>query len=145
MTCEDGQQCGRIMAQTTRDVARNGVLPEGVLRDIGRDLDPQETQEWLDSLEYVIQHSGCERGAYLLERLKQRAFACGVQYPGGLTTPYVNTIPPHREPEYPGDRAIERRIKSLLRWNAMAMVVRANRAVRASGAHFQLCLGRHAV
>lgn len=123
------------MAQTVRDVARNGVLPEGVLRDIGRDLDPQETQEWLDSLEYVIQQAGCERGAYLLERLKQRAFACGVPYPGGLTTPYVNTIPPHREPEYPGDRAIERRIKSLLRWNAMATVVRANRASPGIGGH----------
>lgn len=123
------------MTQTANDEARRGMLPEGTLHGIGRDTDPQETQEWLDSLEYVIESSGCARGAYLLERLKQRAFACGVPYPGGLTTPYVNTISAEREPEYPGDRAIERRIKSILRWNAMAMVVRANRMSPGIGGH----------
>ncbi len=89
------------MTQTANDEARRGVLPEGTLHGIDRDADPQETQEWLDTLEYVIESAGCERGAYLLERLKQRAFACGVPYPGGLTTPYVNTISVEREPEYP--------------------------------------------
>ncbi|MEN6494119.1 MAG: pyruvate dehydrogenase (acetyl-transferring), homodimeric type [Thermoguttaceae bacterium] len=123
------------MTQTAKDVARNGTLPDGVLRDLGRDMDPQETREWLEALDYVVQTSGCERGAYLLERLKQRAFACGVSYPGGMTTPYVNTIPADREPKYPGDRAIERRVKSILRWNAMAMVVRANRASPGIGGH----------
>jgi pyruvate dehydrogenase E1 component len=113
----------------------SGTLPEGTLRDLGRDGDPQETREWLDSLEYVVRTSGGQRAAYLLERLKQRAFACGVPYVGGQTTPYINTIPPDQEPPYPGDRAIERKIKSMLRWNAMAMVVRANRASPGIGGH----------
>ncbi len=112
-----------------------GVLPEGVLRQLARDEDPQETREWLDALEYVIRTGGCERAAYLLERLKQRAFHCGVRFVSSATTPYVNTIPPEAQPDYPGDRALERKIKSLIRWNAMAMVVRANRESPGIGGH----------
>ena len=99
------------------------------------DDDPQETAEWLDALDYVIAKGGPERAAYLLTRLKQRAFQRGVRYAGVATTPYVNTIPVDQQPDYPGDREIERRIKSIIRWNAMAMVVRANQQSHGIGGH----------
>ncbi len=121
--------------KTTDKRTPAGVLPEGVLRHLARDTDPQETREWLEALEYVISSGGCERGAFLLEKLKERAFRCGVRFVSSATTPYVNTIPADRQPEYPGDRAVERRIKSLIRWNAMAMVVRANRESSGIGGH----------
>ena len=115
----------------------NGPVPEtvGTLRHLSQDSDPQETAEWLDAMDYVIKTAGGERAAFLLERLRSWAFNRGVQFPYAATTPYVNTISPDREPPYPGDRAIERRIKSLLRWNAMAMVVRANRESPGIGGH----------
>ncbi len=121
--------------QAAKNGAPAGVLPEGVLRHLARDLDPQETREWLESLDYVIQSGGCERAAFLLEKLKHRAFHCGVRFVAAATTPYVNTIRPEQEPGYPGDRALERKIKSLIRWNAMAMVVRANRESPGIGGH----------
>jgi pyruvate dehydrogenase E1 component len=121
--------------QGTQKRAPAGVLPEGVLRHLARDTDPEETREWLEALDYVIQSAGCERGAFLLEQLKQRAFHCGLRFVSSATTPYVNSIPPQRQPEYPGDRALERKIKSLIRWNAMAMVVRANRESSGIGGH----------
>ena len=105
------------------------------VRRLPDDIDPAETQEWLDSLEYVIQEAGPDRAAFLLEKLKRRAFEGGVGFPSGVTTPYVNTIAPGSQPPYPGDRALERRIKSLVRWNAMAMVVRANRESAGIGGH----------
>ena len=108
---------------------------EGVLRHHIQDTDPQETAEWLESLEYVIEREGSDRAAYLLERLKETAFKRGVRLVFSATTPYVNTILPEEEPPYPGDRAIERTIKGLVRWNAMAMVVRANRESPGIGGH----------
>jgi pyruvate dehydrogenase E1 component len=99
------------------------------------DNDPEETNEWLDALESVIARGGSAWVAYLLTRLQQRAFNRGVRYAGVATTPYVNTISAHEEPEYPGDRQIERRIKSIIRWNAMAMVVRANKQSPGIGGH----------
>jgi len=113
----------------------DGSMPEGALPSLARDIDPQETEEWLEALEYVIQREGPERAVYLLERLKEKAFRRGVPWVSAATTPYINTIPPEAEPEYPGDRAIERRIKSLIRWNALAMVVRANRVSSGIGGH----------
>lgn len=113
----------------------NGQLPEGAIPQLAKDIDPEETQEWLDALEYVIRKHGGERAVYLLERLKEKAFRSGVPWVSAATTPYINTIPPEQEPEYPGDRAIERRIKSIIRWNAMAMVVRANRVSSGIGGH----------
>jgi pyruvate dehydrogenase E1 component len=113
----------------------NGVLPEGVLQHLAEDVDPVETEEWLDALCYVIQSSGPNRAAFLLDRLKRQAFSQGVRFPAGVTTPYVNTIPVDQQPPFPGDRALERKIKSLIRWNAMAMVVRANRESAGIGGH----------
>jgi pyruvate dehydrogenase E1 component len=95
----------------------------------------QETREWLESLDYVYASDGPERVQELLQRLQDRATSYGVrvQFPGD--TPYLNTIPVSQQPRYPGDRAIERRIKSYIRWNAMAMVVRANREDPGIGGH----------
>ena len=97
--------------------------------------DRQETREWLESLDYVYQSDGPMRVAELLQRLQDRATSYGVRvhFPGD--TPYINTIPLSQQPRYPGDRAIERRIKSYIRWNAMAMVVRANREDPGIGGH----------
>ncbi len=99
------------------------------------DLDPQETAEWLEALEQIVDESGPGRAAYLLETLLKHAAAAGVSVPSKITTPYLNTIPAHEETPYPGDRALERRIKSIIRWNAAAMVVRANKYDPNIGGH----------
>ena len=85
-----------------------------------------ETREWLEALDYVFAEQGPDRARQLLQDLIDHARVTGVEVPFTANTPYVNTIPPHAEPEFPGDRAMERRIKSIVRWNAMAMVVKAN-------------------
>ena len=90
------------------------------------DLNPQETTEWIESLDQVIDEAGPDRATFLLEHLAERARANGVDLSVQLNTPYINTIRTEDEVPYPGDRAMERRIKSLIRWNAMAMVVRQN-------------------
>jgi pyruvate dehydrogenase E1 component len=94
-----------------------------------------ENREWLESLDYVYESEGAERVQDLLQRLRDRAHSYGVRvdFPGG--TPYINTIPASQQLPYPGDRTIERRIKSFARWNAMAMVVRANRKSSGIGGH----------
>lgn len=99
------------------------------------DSDPQETREWLDSLEYVLQQHGVERSTYLLERLRDRLGERGAPVSEPFNTPYVNTIPASRQPLYPGNLEIERRIRSMIRWNAMAMVVKANKQHPGIGGH----------
>jgi pyruvate dehydrogenase E1 component len=100
-----------------------------------QDTDAQETQEWLDALDAVIEVEGIERVHYLLERLIDQARRSGANLPYSANTAYVNTIPPHLEDRFPGERALERRIRSYIRWNAMAMVVRANRTSSGLGGH----------
>ena len=99
------------------------------------DADPSETAEWLDSLGYVLESKGRERTAFLLSALRRKAALEGVEFPVQATTPYVNTIRRDRQQPYPGNRELERRIKSIIRWNAMAMVVRANREADGIGGH----------
>jgi pyruvate dehydrogenase E1 component len=99
------------------------------------DVDAAETREWLDSFEGVLQTEGTDRARFLLTELKSKADRSGVQIPFSANTPYVNTIPLSRQPRYPGHRDIERRIKSLVRWNAMAMVVKANKEDGTLGGH----------
>jgi pyruvate dehydrogenase E1 component len=99
------------------------------------DLNPQETSEWLEALDQVLDEAGPDRAAYLLDTLLQRASNSGVSVPSKINTPYMNTIPVHEESPYPGDRALERRIKSIIRWNAAAMVVRANKYDANIGGH----------
>jgi pyruvate dehydrogenase E1 component len=99
------------------------------------DLNPVETQEWLEALDQVIEEGGPERARFLLERLATSAALKGVPPVLGVNTPYLNTIPAEEEVPYPGDRDMERRIKSLVRWNAVAMVVRANKYDDGIGGH----------
>ena len=99
------------------------------------DLDPVETQEWLESIDSVLKTHGAERAHYLLERLIDYTRRSGAYLPFKPNTAYVNSIPTGREPEYPGNRALERRIEAYIRWNAMAMVVQANRVSSEYGGH----------
>ncbi len=99
------------------------------------ELEALETREWIESLEYILNNSGPERVKKLLRELELYAFEVGVRLPFSANTPYINTIPPEEQDPYPGNREIERRIKSIIRWNAMAMVVRANRAFGGLGGH----------
>lgn len=94
-----------------------------------------ETREWLESLDYVYKHGGAERVAEILQLLQIRAQQSGVEIPFSANTPYINTIAKQKQPPFPGDREIERRIKSLIRWNAMAMVVKANKIKDGIGGH----------
>ncbi len=99
------------------------------------DIDPQETQEWLDALEAVLENEGTERAHFLLERLIDKARRSGAYLPFSANTAYVNTIPVTKQARFPGDRSMERRIRSFIRWNAMAMVVQANRLSSELGGH----------
>jgi pyruvate dehydrogenase E1 component len=99
------------------------------------DPDSLETQEWLDALDGVLEHEGHERAHYLLERLIDNARRAGVYLPYTAQTPYLNTIPPQLEERSPGDHAIEERIRSYCRWNAMVMVARANKGEGDLGGH----------
>ena len=94
-----------------------------------------ESQEWLDSLDYVIDVGGVERAAKLIKKLQIHAQKRGVRLRFTANTPYINTIPVEKQPPYPGDPQIEWNIRSLIRWNAMAMVVRANRLEEGIGGH----------
>src|SRR5579862_6012263 len=102
---------------------------------VNGDSDEAETREWLDSLGGVLQNEGPVRAGYLITQLRHKAFRSGVHIPFSANTPYVNTIPREQQEAFPGSREIERRIKSLVRWNAMAMVVRANKAEPGIGGH----------
>ncbi len=98
-------------------------------------LDDTEIQEWLESLDSVLESSGPEVAMEILERLRTHATVIGVKLPFSANTPYTNTIPAELQPPFPGDQALERRIKSLIRWNALAMVVRANKHENGIGGH----------
>ena len=95
------------------------------------DLDPVETQEWLESIDSLLKTHGAERAHFILERLIDYTRRSGAYLPFKPNTAYVNSIPTGREPEYPGNRALERRLEAYFRWNAMAMVVQANQIGRA--------------
>jgi pyruvate dehydrogenase E1 component len=99
------------------------------------DADSDETNEWLEALGGVVQAKGAERTKFLLHRLIEESYKRGILLPFTANTPYINTIPVDQQSGYPGDRKIERRIKSLIRWNAMAMVVRANKKYPGIGGH----------
>ncbi|MCX7798583.1 MAG: pyruvate dehydrogenase (acetyl-transferring), homodimeric type [Melioribacter sp.] len=98
-------------------------------------IDEIELREWLESLEYVLQTEGPEKVKELLHNLDTYAHERGVEIPFTANTPHINTIPKEKQPPFPGSREIERRIKSLVRWNAMAMVVRANKVEPGIGGH----------
>ena len=97
------------------------------------DTDAQETQEWLDALSSVVSQEGTDRAHFLIEKLIEAGREEGIDIPYSATTEYINTIPADRQPKYPGDADIEIRIRNYIRWNAMAMVVRANRDSNVGG------------
>jgi len=99
------------------------------------DSDPEETQEWIDSLDYLLKEVGPDRAVFILNRLQKELILAGHPLPFTANTPYVNSIPADAQPPYPGNIEVEKRIRSLIRWNAMAMVVRANRACPGIGGH----------
>ena len=98
-------------------------------------IDPAELEDWFDSLEDILHRYGPERTRQLLLNLRERAYQRGVMMPFNATTPYVNTISVENEPRYPGNVEIERRIKSINRWNGLAMVARANKRTDGIGGH----------
>ncbi|MGF1667708.1 MAG: pyruvate dehydrogenase (acetyl-transferring), homodimeric type, partial [Acidimicrobiia bacterium] len=99
------------------------------------DVDPVETQEWMDSLDGVVAERGTVRGRYLLSKLLERSQRMAVGAPFSVTTPYINTIPPEEEPPYPGDEWLEKRIRRFIRWNAAVMVIKANHSEKGIGGH----------
>jgi pyruvate dehydrogenase E1 component len=100
-----------------------------------QDLDAGETREWLDALDSVLDFEGADRATFLLDELHGHARRRGTAVPYSANTPYLNTIPPGREPRYPGDDAVEHRIRSAVRWNAVATVLRANKESSELGGH----------
>ena len=105
------------------------------MRDILPDADPQETREWLDALESVLEREGPDRAHFLLEMLVEKARRSGTYIPYNANTAYMNTIALGQEEHSPGDAEIENKIRSLVRWNAMAMVLRANKESSELGGH----------
>jgi pyruvate dehydrogenase E1 component len=99
------------------------------------DIDILETQDWVDSLNSVIENDGPARASYLLSQIVDKAYKAGLVLPDTRTTPYINTIPPEQEVKSPGDQNIERKIRAYVRWNAAAMVVKANKKSSELGGH----------
>ena len=99
------------------------------------DADPVETQEWIESLDAVADERGADRARFLVAKLIERAHETNLGVPGAIATPYINTIPPEEQPEFPGDEHIERRIRRFIRWNAAVMVIKANHRAKGIGGH----------
>jgi pyruvate dehydrogenase E1 component len=99
------------------------------------DIDPGQTQEWLDSLDAVVDAHGKSRARFIMSKLLERARELQIGTPASVSTPYVNTIPPEEEPWFPGDFELERRIRAFIRWNAAVMVIKANKAADGIGGH----------
>src|SRR5436305_12251821 len=114
------------MTDRVQNVSSNGA---------GADIDAVETSEWLEAVAAVVAHDGPERARHILSQVVERAQSAGSGPITSLNTPYVNTIPVEREAQLPGDPALERRLRSIVRWNAIAMVVRANKVSSELGGH----------
>jgi len=134
---------GRVIAKAKSSPKKNAVArvrqdPEAA-DPVVSSHDGEDTRKWLDSLEFVIEYAlrnqGSGQAPYFVDNLIDRLRQAGIKVPPTTNTPYVNTIPPEKEPRYPGDWQLETRIKSLIRWNAMAMVVNANRKHNGLGGH----------
>jgi pyruvate dehydrogenase E1 component len=117
------------------DIDVTTIPPEWVDDEELGGAELEETREWLEAFDDVVEHEGKPRAAQLLENLTDRGHQLGLDLPFSANTPYVNTIPRSEQPPYPGDRKVERRIKSLIRWNSVAMVVQANKRSEGIGGH----------
>ena len=114
----------------TRD--RFNIITDGLPTQLP-DIDPDETREWIESLDAAVDSDGRQRARFLMLKLLERARERQVGVPALRSTDYINTIPPEREPWFPGDEDIERRIRAYIRWNAAIMVSRANATVGVGG------------
>ena len=101
--------------------------------DMKPDVDPQETKEWVDAIDAVLELEGPERAHYLIEQVIEQSRQRGAHVPFSANTAYINTIPVDKQPKMPGDQTIEEKIRNYARWNAMAMVVRANKDTNVGG------------
>ena len=119
---------------TERPTERFNVISDGLPSHLP-DVDPAETQEWLDSLDAVVDSAGRARARFLMLKLLERAREKSIGVPALRSTDFINTIPPEREPWFPGDEHVERRIRAYVRWNAAVMVSRANRPEIGVGGH----------
>ena len=119
---------------TERPTERFNVISDGLPSHLP-DVDPVETQEWLDSLDAVVDSAGRARARFLMLKLLERAREKSIGVPALRSTDFINTIPPEREPWFPGDEHVERRIRAYVRWNAAVMVSRANRPEIGVGGH----------
>jgi pyruvate dehydrogenase E1 component len=99
------------------------------------DNDPEETREWLEALDQIIEAQGRSRAQFLMAKMIERARSQNVGVPASVSTPYINTIPPEREAWFPGDEYLEKRIRRFIRWNAAVMVIKANEAAEGIGGH----------
>jgi pyruvate dehydrogenase E1 component len=116
------------------DTDRPHIITDGMPSQLP-DVDPAETKEWLDSLDAVVERHGRDRARFLMLKVLERARASNIGIPALRSTDYINTIPPEREPEFPGDEHVERRIRAYIRWNAAVMVTRAQRPGVGVGGH----------
>ncbi|MBM7050894.1 MULTISPECIES: pyruvate dehydrogenase (acetyl-transferring), homodimeric type [unclassified Rothia (in: high G+C Gram-positive bacteria)] len=107
-----------------------------------KDIDPEETGEWIESFDELVEEHGTERAQFIVRSLLQRAGDKSIEVPLVTTTDYVNTIPVDQEPEYPGDEAIERRYRAIMRWNAAVMVQRAQKSTISVGGHISSYAGQ---
>jgi len=121
-------------APSTRAVGRPAVIHEGLPTQLP-DINPEETQDWIDSFDSMLQDRGRDRARYVMLRLLERARETNVGVPALRSTDYINSIPPEREPWFPGDEHIERRIRAFIRWNAAITVSGANRKGLEVGGH----------
>src|SRR5436305_12691155 len=99
------------------------------------DTDPEETAEWVDGFQALVEEHGKTRASFLLMKLLERARQLAIGFPATVSTPYINTIPPEDEPWFPGDEYMERRVRAFIRWNAAVMVTRANARSEGIGGH----------
>src|SRR5919109_2764819 len=120
------RQLGRRRYPVASGRQRFSVITDGLPSQLP-DIDPEETREWLDSFNTLVRARGRSRARYVMLRLLERAREQQVGVPGLRSTDYINTIPPEREPWFPGDEHIERRIRAYIRWNAAMLVHRAQR------------------
>ena len=120
--------------KTSTNPAIASVIHEGLPTQLP-DIDPDETEEWLASFDAMLDDRGRDRARYMMLRLLERAREKQVGVPALRSTDYINTIPPEREPWFPGDEEVERRIRAFIRWNAAGMVSSANRKGLEVGGH----------
>ena len=125
---------GRVSESGTRREPTRTVIHEGLATQLP-DIDPEETSEWLESFDHLVDGRGRDRARYVMLRLLERAREVNVGVPALRSTDYINTIPPEREPWFPGNEEIERKIRRLIRWNAAIMVSGANRPGLEVGGH----------